>query len=431
MRRRLRPRAGFGTGVLAGLLMALLSGAGQAAAAPSPSPSPTPTEPLPIEIVVHPDSDVLGQPGVLVADGLPAPPKIAATGWTLVDVDSGAVLAAENARAQLLPASTLKLLTAVGLGPTLSNDDTLYTATPAAEAVDGTRVGLSVGSVYRQVDLFNALLMASGNDTAVALSEQVGGDEVASVLMNRKARELGAADTVAVNTSGLDAPGQVTSARDLALIGTAVLDDPRFAPIVARASYDFPDVGTDFGPERGYYPIYNHNKMIGVYPGTLGLKTGFTVAARGSFVGAAERDGRRLMCTILHSEGQESDHCMKLLDWAFAAAPPEHPVTTLTASAAASAAPQTPTTSDAAGPAVDDGAAGSTGSTAAGGASSEPGRPGQPGALSRLSGWLAGLPRWLLLALVGAGLVAAVWVGWGAARLSGRERDRPRSVRPG
>ncbi len=429
MRRRFRPRPERSAGVLAGLLIAVLAGAGPAAAVPSPSPSPTPTEPLPIEIVVHPDSDVLGQPGVLVADGLSAPPKIAATGWTLVDVDTGAVLAAENARAQLMPASTLKLLTAVALGPTLSNDNTLYTATPAAEAVDGTRVGLSVGSVYRQVDLFNALLMASGNDSAVALSEQVGGDAVASVLMNRKARDLGAGDTVAVNTSGLDAPGQVTSARDLALIGTAVLDDPRFAPIVARASYDFPDVGTDFGPERGYYPIYNHNKMIGVYPGTLGLKTGYTVAARGSFVGAAERDGRRLMCTILHSEGQESDHCMHLLDWAFAAAPPERPVTTLKESAAASAPAPSPTTSDAAAPVVGDGATDGSHPVAADGPQGAP-QPVAPGALARLSGWLAGLPRWMLLAVVGVGLVAAVWAGLGMARVSVRGRDRPSSVPP-
>ena len=152
------------------------------------------------------------------------------------------------------------------------------------------------------------------------------------------------------------------------------------------------------------------------------------LAARGSFVGAAERDGRRLICTILHSEGQESDHCIKLLDWAFAAAPPQHPVTTLKASAAASEPPQTPTTSDAAAPVVDDGAA--SGPTAAGEPEGAP-APVAPGALARLSGWLAELPRWLLLAVVGAGLVAAVWAGLAAARLSVRGRDRPSSVRPG
>lgn len=313
------------------------------AAVADPTPTPTvPTAPLPIELVVHPDSDVLGQPGLQVAAGMSKPPNVPATGWMLVDLDSGDVLAANNARAQLMPASTLKLLTALTMSPRLPKDDQLYTASAAAVNVDGTRVGLVQGSVYRVIDLLNGLLMSSGNDTAVALSELGGGDAKTSTLMMATAAALGASDTRAVNTSGLDGAGQVTSARDLALYGRAVLADPRLAPIVARAQYDFPAAGTDLRPGyRAVFPIYNHNKMIGRYPGTLGLKTGFTLAARGSFVGAAERDGRRLECTMLHSEGQESDFCIKLLDWAFRQSAPSTPVTTLAASVAASAPPQT------------------------------------------------------------------------------------------
>lgn len=308
-----------------------------AAAAPSPTKTP-PTDPLPIEIVVKPDSDVLGRPGTLYPSAMPAPPKVAATAWLVVDVDSGAVIGAQNARAQLLPASTLKTLTAVALAPQLPETG-LYTATPWAAGIEGSKVGLRAGSVYSVKDLFVGLMLSSGNDTAIALSELVGGDAAAAALMNAKLRDLGATDSLAVNTSGLDAPGQVMSARDLALVNRALLDDPRLAGYVATKTYDFPGEGTDFSAARPRFQIVNHNKMLGVYPGTMGVKTGFTQAARGTFVGAADRDGRRLMCVVMHSEGLESDHCSRLLDWAYAHPRPAQPVATLDASVKASAPP--------------------------------------------------------------------------------------------
>lgn len=369
------------------------------AATPKPTPPP-PTAPLPIDLVVHPDSDVLGQPGLQVAPGLSQPPNVPATGWMLVDATSGDVLAANNARAQLMPASTLKLLTAVTVSPKFPDDNALYTASEAAVAVDGTRVGLVSGSVYRIGDLLHGLLMSSGNDTAVALSELMGGDGPASIAMMNHATRLGATDTVAGNTSGLDFPGQVTSARDLALIGQEVLDDPRLAPMVAQPGYQFPGAGTDFSPTRPYFPIYNHNKMVGVYPGTLGLKTGFTMAARGSFVGAAERDGRRLMCTILHSEGQESDFCQQLLDWAFSQPAPSTPVTTLAASVKASAPPAAEVTRP---------------------ATPETGTATTDVGLNPSSQGRGALPPWAMTALVLAGFAVAAAI---ASRALGRGADR-------
>lgn len=390
------------------MVLAVLSLAAPAVGKPSKTTPPPPTAPLPIDLVVHPDSDVLGQEGLQVASGLSAPPNVPATGWILVDVDSGDVLAAQNARAQLAPASTLKLLTALTVGPKFPDDNQTYTASAEAAAVDGTRVGLVPGSVYRVGDLLNALLMASGNDTAVGLSEMMGGDGPAAAEMMSTAAELGATDTVAGNTSGLDFPGQVTSARDLALVGQAVLADPRLAAMVARADYQFPDAGTDFGPERPYYPIYNHNKMIGRYPGTLGLKTGYTIAARGSFVGAAERDGRRLMCTMLHSEGQESDHCIQLLDWAFAQPVPTTPVTTLKASAKASAPPVPEVTT----PAGDE----QPDCSSTGGQDGLTPTPTNSGAL----------PPWAMTAVVLLGFGGAAWL---ASRALGRRADRVADVR--
>lgn len=398
--------------LLLSLLATGLFATGPVHARPTPTPTPTPTEPLPIDIVVDPDDDVLGGPGLLVGEGLSRPPQIPATGWMLVDVDSGVVYAARNARAKLMPASTLKLLTALTMSPRLPDDNQEYTATPQTEAVDGTRVGLVAGSVYRVSDLLNGLLMSSGNDTAVALSDLGGGDGPTSTLMMAEAARLGATDTVAVNTSGLDGPGQVTSARDLALFGRAVLNDPRLAPIVARPVYDFPKAGMDFGPGREYYPIYNHNRMVGSYPGTLGLKTGFTQAARGSFVGAAERDGRRLQCTMLHSEGRESDYCIQLLDWAFGQAPPTSPVTTLGASVRASAPPVV----------VADTPAGVDPDSQAA-ADAESGQDGAE-AIPAPAGSFADLPAWMgvVIVLVGFGLAAGLGA-WLLGRSATRATD--------
>ncbi len=400
------------TGLVVALLM-LMSWPQAGLALPRsqpPAPSPPPTVPLPAAIVVHPDSDPLGKPGLQVAAGLSRPPAVPATGWMVVDLDSGDVLAAQDARAQLAPASTLKLLTALTLSPRMPNDDGLYTATPEAETVDGTRAGLVAGSVYRAKDLLHGLLMASGNDTAVLLGQTVGGDGPSSSLMLAEAARLGATDTDVGNTSGLDAPGQVTSARDLALFGRAVLADPRLAAIVATREYDFPKAGTDFGPGRQYFPIYSHNKMLGVYPGTLGVKNGFTKAARGSFVGAADHNGRRLMCTMLHAEGHVADTCAAMLDWAFAQPAPAAPVTTLQASVGASAPPAPVLAS-----------AGVVAGANAAGATSGTTRQARQDAFTAAGDWHHGLPRWMTATLVLAGFVLAAVVGvWALGRSPGR-----------
>ncbi len=286
--------------------------------------------------------DVLQQPGVLVDPAVPAPPLPDAAGWIVADVDSGDVLAASGARTPLAPASTLKLLTALALSP--GHDDAeLYTATDDPPAVDGSKAGIVAASQYRYTDLLHALLMASGNDAAVAMGELAGGQEQAVARMNEVAADLGASDTLAANTSGLDAPGQVSSARDLALLAAPVLADARLAQVVLTPQYAFPGAGEGFGRRRSSFVIGNHNRLLGSYEGTIGLKNGYTDAARGALVAAAERDGRRLVVVVLRAEGSEADQCAALLDWAFALPATARPVTTLQASVdpAQDAAPPT------------------------------------------------------------------------------------------
>ena len=257
--------------------------------------------------------DDLAGTGVLVEPGAPALPQVAATSWLVADLDSGAVLAAKDPHGQYAPASTLKALTALTLIPELPADRVVQASFDDVN-VEGSKVGVNEGVPYPVHELFAALMMVSGNDAANVLASAAGGQERTAALMNAKAEELGALDTRAVNPHGLDAPGQVSSAYDLALIARAGLEDPDFARYVStkQASIAAPG-GTRIATA-------NKNKLLYRYPGALGIKNGYTNAARASFVGAAERGGRRLVVTLMKADPRVFDEAVKLLDWGFSAA---------------------------------------------------------------------------------------------------------------
>ena len=298
---------------------------------------PTPTPPLPARAVVAllvvlgsvlglvaPASaaptfpaDLLDGPGVVVDGASPVPPAVTAQSWVVADLDSGDVLAASNAHARLAPASTLKLLTLLALAPDL-DPGTTHTATDADAAIDGSKVGMVPGSTYTVPDLLHGLMLASGNDAANALADLSGGMPAATARMQDVAEELGATDTVVADTSGLDADGQVSTAFDLAVIGRAVLEQPALAELVTTTRYAFPGVGATNGPERPRFEIANHNRLLFSYEGALGLKNGYTQAARGSFVAGVERDGRRYVVALLAAEGVTWQLARALLDWAVA-----------------------------------------------------------------------------------------------------------------
>lgn len=261
--------------------------------------------------------DELPAQGTLLPAGAPAPPPVDAASWLVADVDTGQVLAAHNPRTPLAPASTLKLLTLLALAPGLDRNAT-WTALHEDAAIDGSKVGLVPGSVYTVDDLLHGMMLGSGNDAAHALAGLVGGTGEATARMQRTADELGAVDTVVRNTSGLDADGQVSTAADLAVVGRAVLADPALAEVVRTTRYAFPGAGTAVGAGRATFEIANKNRLLHGYEGALGLKNGYTNAARSSFVGAVERDGRRYLVSMLRVEGSASAQTRQLLDWAIA-----------------------------------------------------------------------------------------------------------------
>ena len=254
----------------------------------------------------------LASRGVVVDDDAPAVPDVAAASWLVADLDTGEVLAAKDPHGRYAPASTLKTLTALTLIPELPADREVV-PTFDDVAVDGSKVGLVERTSYPVHELFSALLMVSGNDAANVLASAAGGQERTAALMNDKAASLGALDTHAVNPHGLDADGQLSSAYDLALIARAGLADPDFTRYATTLS------SSVTAPGGARIEIRNKNRLLTAYPGALAGKNGYTTAARASFVGAAERDGRRLVVTLMKAAPQVFDEATKLLDWGFAA----------------------------------------------------------------------------------------------------------------
>jgi serine-type D-Ala-D-Ala carboxypeptidase (penicillin-binding protein 5/6) len=265
------------------------------------------------------DSDVVGGarlaeqgPVVNMTPGLPPLPATTATSFVVADADTGAVLASLNAHQKLAPASTLKTLTAITLLPRLSPTFPTMAQSDAPRA-DGTKAGIVAGTMYKVDDLFTAMLMMSANDAAVALADANGGLAPTLAEMNAEAAHLQADDTVARTPNGLDAPGQSSSAYDLALIFRAGLADARFRHYLALTRAPFP------APGGKAFQIQTHDKLLRGYPGMIGGKNGYTIAAQASYVGAATRDGHTIIVAVMRDQPNFWDEVKSLLDWGFAA----------------------------------------------------------------------------------------------------------------
>ena len=255
-------------------------------------------------------------PVVDAAEGASRLPDIATRSWVLADMDSGDILAMQDPDVLMRPASTLKLLTALTVAPRLAPEQP-YRAVKADETAEGNRVVLYDGLRYTVADLMHAALLPSANDAAAALARANGGIGVTVEQMNAEAARLGATNTTVKNPSGLDADGQFTTARDLAAIGRAAFANPEIAGYLKLRTVDFPGKRTSSG--RVVYPIYNHNRMLSDnFEGALGGKSGYTTLARRTMVAAAERDGRRLIVSLLNIGGNTYTTPEVLLDWAFA-----------------------------------------------------------------------------------------------------------------
>ncbi|WP_300014831.1 serine hydrolase [Pseudonocardia sp.] len=299
-----------------------------------------PALPVPAEPVGGPR---LGTCGDLVAGGAPVPPEVGVAAFVVADLDSGAVLAVRAPHARHRPASTIKVLTALVALRDL-DPDLVVDGTAEDLRIEGSRAGIGPGGRYTVRLLLEGMLLNSGNDTAAALARALGGDAAAVAAMARTAAAAGALDTRPVTPSGLDGPGAATSAYDLALLFRMALRDPLFAATIRTRSVAFPGYADMPG-----FELSNSSRFLTGYPGALGGKTGFTDAARHTFVGAAERDGRRLVVALVRGEQSPvpmTAQTAALLDLGFALPADVAPLGMLVdaAPAAATASPAEPTT---------------------------------------------------------------------------------------
>ena len=241
------------------------------------------------------------------------PPPIDAAAGILVDADTGAILWQSNAHAQLPPASTIKLLTAMVVLENLGPSRTI-TVTPNALFTSGdeSKMYLGAGQRVSVADLLTGLLTVSANDAADTLAVDTVGMERFVGAMNAQATAIGLKDTHATTPVGLDDPAMYSSAYDLAVL--AMLDYrhwPLFREIVAT-KYTVIQA-------TAYHPTYylnNLNLLLSMYPAAVGIKTGYTGNAGNCLVGMAVRGSHRLVSVLLNAPyvyGQSR----KLLDWGF------------------------------------------------------------------------------------------------------------------
>jgi serine-type D-Ala-D-Ala carboxypeptidase (penicillin-binding protein 5/6) len=302
----MKPRAR--AAALAGLAVAVgLAAVPAAAAAPAAHPVPLVKQDV--------GGSELASPGIVVhypATGAVALPQVPASAYVIADANTGQVLAAEDAHGLFPPASTLKMLTAITLIPRLNPNATVL-ATPLAAQTEEYDVGLVAGRRYKVSDLFQALLLISANDAAVALTQATGSLAKGMALINAEAHQLQAYDVVAKQPNGLPANGQVVSAYDEALIARQALATPAFMKYDSTLSAEFPVT-----PQHDV-PLVNQNSLLTQYPGGIGGKIGWTEAAEATYIGMARRHGVTLIVTVLHCTSlQEITSGEKLLNWGFA-----------------------------------------------------------------------------------------------------------------
>jgi D-alanyl-D-alanine carboxypeptidase len=245
-----------------------------------------------------------------------AAPSIAqAEAWLVVEADSGKVLQADNATYPWYPASVTKIMTAyVTLKAVkegrLALDSTL-TVSPVAASQSPSKMGFRPGTLVTVENALAMMMVKSANDMAVVLAEGVGGSiDGFSAQMNQAAQRLGMTQTTYVNPNGLPADGQITSARDLAILARAVIRElPEYEYFMHIPAIRF-----------GRRVTNNFNHLIGRYPGADGFKTGFICASGYNLVGSATRNGKRLIAVVLGSTSghQRAVRAAQLLERGFA-----------------------------------------------------------------------------------------------------------------
>jgi len=220
-----------------------------------------------------------------------------ATSAILMDADSGRVLYEQNADAKMLIASTTKILTAL-VAIREGNLSETITVSKEAASTEGSSMYLKAGEKLTLETLLYGLLLCSGNDAAVAIADAVGGSQEGFAdMMNDTAQQLGMVNSSFANPNGLDHEKHYSTARDMATLACAAMENETLVRIASTRSVTI-----------GGRTMTNHNKLLAWMDGCIGLKTGYTKAAGRTLVTCAERNGQRLVAVTLQDGNDWADH---------------------------------------------------------------------------------------------------------------------------
>ena len=228
------------------------------------------------------------------------------------DRNSHMTLYGKNEKKQVKMASTTKIMTSLIIIENCDLSETIEVSKKAA-GTGGSRLGLKIGDKITIKDLLYGLMLCSGNDAAVALAEHAGGDiQGFAELMNKKASELGLANTHYESPHGLDSDGHYTTAYELAILTDYALKNETFSKIVGTKNYTVTING---------YPknLSNTNELLGNLNGVYGVKTGFTNGANRCLVTACKRDSMDIICVVLGADTKNfrTQDSIKLIEYAF------------------------------------------------------------------------------------------------------------------
>ncbi len=234
----------------------------------------------------------------------------------LVEQTSGTVLFEKNADAKCAIASVTKVMTALLLMEEIDKGnikyDDLITTSENAEEMGGSQVYLEVGEQMTVDDMLKGLMVASGNDVAVAIGEHISGDLESFIdLMNKRAKELGMNNTNFVNPNGLPDDNHYSTARDVAIMSRVLMEEH---PDIKKYTTIWMDSLRD-----GEFQLANTNKLIATYKYATGLKTGFTTEAGHCLAASAEKDNMALVSVILGGPSSEIrfSEARLMLDYGF------------------------------------------------------------------------------------------------------------------
>lgn len=245
---------------------------------------------------------------------IPQAPQLAATGYILVDATTGSIVAEYNSEERLPPASLTKMMSSYLVTDALEkgsiSEDAMVPISVKAWRMGGSRMFVREGTQVNLMDLLRGVIIQSGNDATVALAEFISGNEDAFVdVMNQTAAQLGMTSTHFENSSGWPAEGHLTTAKDLAILARAIINDhPSYYPLYAEKYFYYNDIKQP-----------NRNMLLFRDETVDGLKTGHTDEAGYCLVASSKRDNTRFIAVVMGTSGESARaaETQKLLAYGF------------------------------------------------------------------------------------------------------------------